>query len=232
VPTFQVASLNRQFDTLAKTDIASADCYRISLATLLGDEKVVLERIRNLEQNKYFEVARSQRFRYAGNRLQASTAFEMAKEALERPIQRPLAEVLETLSGVAAFRPGVALLQAAEKDQRVTQTSGAIPLTKEGARVLDVLGIDDKTVIAVIDEIGKLLWERRFMWMHMRPDIWVSPEDAVEPGLLIQYRLPLEPDAAADLGWDLSFRLAEKDLVRPGFALGFLGMLPSNVAKV
>jgi hypothetical protein len=228
--SWQIASLNRDIDKLAKTNVLIADCLRISLATLQGDDAAVTERMRNLELNGHASEAFAEQMRFAGNRLRASEFFALANKAIENPPSRPLHEILPSLVTTGAFRPASTILEKATKDGRVTQATADIQLVRDGARVLDALGIPDDVVAATVDEVGKLLWERKLLWLDSKANVWTSPAEASEQAVLMQYRVSISPVEAADLSWTLSERLAEKDLLRTGFAVAFLGSGEPHVA--
>lgn len=228
-PAFERAALLRDFDRLSKTDVVQADCLRATLATLEGDDALVLDRIRNLELNRAFEIARSEHVRFVANRLRGTEFLRLAREAVDRPLPHPLHSVIPSMTTLGAFRPARDAIEAANRQQRVAQATRDFRIAREGARVLDELGVSDEDMARAVDIIGEVFWAHRLIWVGYAADIWVSPAGSA-PKLLMQYRVQLSPPAAAELSWEIAARLDQDDLPLPGVSFGLLGTELDEVA--
>ncbi|MFM9427342.1 hypothetical protein RCH10_003798 [Variovorax sp. GrIS 2.14] len=222
LPRFERAALFRDLDRLARTNVVQADCLRATIATLEADDAVVEDRIRNLEMNGAPDMARSERVRFAANRLRASEFLPLVREAVHHPLPHALHEVLPSMVTIGAFHAARDALAEADRQQRVAHATPVFAIAREGARVLDELGVDDDAMARTIDVVGQVLWKHRLIWLTDHADVWTSPAGS-PPNLLLQYRVQLSPRAAADLSWEISSELAGVDLPPRGVSIGLLG---------
>lgn len=222
VPRFERALLLRDFDRLSKTNVVQADCLRATLAMLEGDDELVRDRIRNLELNKEYEIARSERVRFAANRLHGTEFLRFAREAVEKPLPHPLHMVIPSMATLGAFRPARAAIEAANRQQRVAQATPSFQAAREGARVLDELGVTDEAMARAVDIVGEVFWKHRLIWLGPSAELWVSLPGK-EPSLMLQYRVQLTPADAAELSWELAEALVHEDLPPTGISFGLLG---------
>lgn len=221
-PAFDRAALMRDVERLSKTNVLQADCLKVTIATLEGDDATVEDRIRNLELNRAFDIARAERVRFAANRLRGTEFLRYARDAVENPLPHPLHTVLPSMMTLGAFRPARDAIIVATKQQRVAKATPAFALAQEGSRVLDELGVADEDLARAVDVVGRVFWEHRLIWTGMGAEIRVSPPSS-PPSLLIQYGVQITPEAAAELSWQIAAELVDVDLVLPGIGIALLG---------
>ncbi|MET3371353.1 hypothetical protein ABIC89_000386 [Variovorax boronicumulans] len=94
---------------------------------------------------------------------------------------------------------------------------------REGADMMDRLNLSEKTTSLILDEAHGLLVSRGLIWLGSCPEISILEADQGGPAIYMGFSVMTPPKEAAELGWELSMRLATQDLDTQGLLISYQG---------
>lgn len=224
VDRLRILRVRSLIEQLQKTDRIEADIAAIDFETFFVNYEGAKRAIRNIAALGAKSKAVLTEFRVESNFLNATHALALAPKAISSPENYGLGQIFMSCVSIGAFQTVVDAVESANKEQRVITNDGCIPLARKAASVLRRLGVSEGDVAACIDVAGAMLQERRILWLNPTPDIHVVGDPEGEPGIAMEFRLPVSPAQASEMTWEWCEKLIDGDLYRPGVTFGFVGV--------
>ncbi|ATA55191.1 hypothetical protein CKY39_19715 [Variovorax boronicumulans] len=100
-----------------------------------------------------------------------------------------------------------------------------------GAAMMDQVKLTEATAGLIMDEAYGLLVSQGLVWLGSRPEITFLNAERGGPAIYMGLMLATTPKHAAELGWDLSIRLAERDLDMKGLLVSLQGTVLEPATK-
>lgn len=217
--------LREECRKLAATDVARADSIRAFIASVSGKRDDFDSAIRNLRLNNHHDRAVVEEFKdhvNFGRSVQALGLFEKLKSVSPKLINKM--DLARGLFAVGALQSAWAAIVEAEEHVAVTQFFGEITKVAKICRELDV---SDQQIISMQDVASDLLRSRDLFWIGDNTQVITLNKEDGGPALLIEYKIVATPDVAAELSWELTSRLIDKELDYSGVSVNFIGTLYS-----
>lgn len=211
-------------EKLQKTDRIEADIAATDFETFFVNYEGARRAIKNIAALGATGKAELTEFRVESNFLNGTRALELSAKAIASPGDYGLGKIFMSCVSVGAFQTVVDAVESANKEQRVIMNDGCIPIARRAASVLSRLGVSEAEVAACIDVAGAMLQERKILWLNPTPDIHVVGDAEGEPGIAMEFRLPVTAAQASDMTWEWCGKLIDADLYRAGVTFGFVGV--------
>ncbi|CAN7703132.1 hypothetical protein LJR066_005703 [Acidovorax sp. LjRoot66] len=209
---------------LSKTNLEAGNLILAKLGSLVGDDTEVERWCRNLELNHHLDTALHMRFHHYVNMGRATAGQDLLPKVIARRSDQNLLHLMHGAIALGAFTTANKTLEEALMRNEVLVGSAFIETIKSSAKVIAELGIEDSHIAKMFDEAGDILREARRNWASYALSIVALPSTRGGPAVSVEWPLSVSPAEAAQLTWELTGRLVDKDLDRPGFSLGFLGV--------
>lgn len=220
------AVLRQECTQLAATDVCLADGQRAFLASISERPEDYAAAIRNLKANRNFARAIFEEFKHAINRGYASQAYEMASSAIEasRHPSNNGADVCSALYSIGAFCSIDQHVKASAEQQMALGASPLIIKVKEVVAVMNQIGVSDLQIAQMLDVAGEFLREEHLLWAGDRPNVTTLTEEQGGPQILFEYFIGVTAKKAAELSWNLSERLIDREMDVQGVDICFVGI--------
>lgn len=221
--TMEFRRLVREAQDLAKEDVVVANCLEGLLVGLAGDDQGAERLFDNAAANGGVAEAKTSRLSHYANRMYCRRAHEVGLELLDKRHGIPFRLIAHRVLMTGGFH---AVAQAVERSQ---ERSEVLQLTKdiEGARVaaeiLDRLQIDDAYCVAVLDAFGEVIREHGLVWLDDFPALSGLMGVDDEYALMVNFSFAVSPAAAAEICWQFTDLLMQRNLDRPGFYVRAIG---------
>ena len=219
------ADLHDRAQTLAKLDVTRGNMYFAKLASAIGDTEQVERWCRNIDANNKPALAAHTRLHHFVNLGYATKGQELLPRIFSERGASNLASLASGAIAVGAFSAAHDALQTAKARGEELAMPEVIEKIHSAFQVVDSLGINDAEIARMYDEAGKIVREQRMNWASNSVSIVALQSSEGGPAISIEWPIMVTPTKAAQLTWDLTDRLVDMDLDRPGFSLGFLGLV-------
>ncbi len=221
---FKIRRIRSLIEQLQKTDRIDADRATADFETYFVNYGAAMRAVRNIAALGAIGEAALVEFRVEANFLNSTRALELSRRALAAPGEHSLGRLFFSCVSIGAFQTVVDTVDASIKEQRVIKNDACIPLSRKAASVLRTLGVTDADVAACIDVAGTMLQDRKLLWLSKAPDVHVVGADGGEPGLAMEFRLPVSAAQASEMTWEWCSKLIDSDLYKDGVTFGFVGV--------
>lgn len=218
------ADLLGRAEILARSDAAAASIYQAKLASVIGDAVQVERWCRNLELNKRLDLALHMRFHHYVNQGYASKGQEILPAVFAQRGDANLMSIARGALAVGAFSTAINAIDAAEGRQEKLMMTTLIDKIRPAHAVITDMGISDYEIGKMFDQAGHIIREGRMNWSSNNLSIIALSRSEGGPAMSVEWPIMVTPDEAARLTWQLTDRLVDHDLDRPGFSLGFIGL--------
>lgn len=209
---------------LAKLDVACANTIFAKLASSIGNSEEVERWCRNLELNNHRAQATHMRLHHFVNLGYASKAQQLLGNVFA---ERGAASITSLACGAiaaGAFSAAYEAIDAAEQRGEILAMQEVKEKIRSVALVIQELDIDDAHIGNMFDEAGEILRAQRKNWASNSVSIVALRGAQGGPAVSVEWPIMVNPAEAARLTWELTDRLVAKDLDRPGFNVGFIGL--------
>lgn len=216
--------LRQGLDEIARTDVRYADARRAYLASISGITEDFHAAIRNLKANRHLEDARLEEYGHLLNHGYASQAFCKAEAVLK---ERHLSHAVDIFTAVfsnGGFQLVDAYVSTASDRQEALNARPLFQKVKEVVQVMEQLTVSDLDIVKMKDVAGEILRENNRVWAGDSTQVTTLTSEQGGPQLLIEYFVGVTPSIAAQMSWDLTERLIDRELDKPGVSLNFLGI--------
>lgn len=224
VDRLKISRIRSLIERLQKINRIEADVATTDLETFFLNYDGAKRAIRNIALLGAGSKAAVTEFRIEANFLNATLALGFAPKVISDPGDYGLGEIFTSCVSIGAFQTVVDAIESANKGQRVIKNDGCIPIARKAASVLNRLGVSEAEVAACIDVAGAMLQEHQILWLNPTPDIHVVGDAEGEPGIAMEFRLPISAAQASDMTWEWCDKLIDADLYRAGVTFGFIGV--------
>ena len=224
VDDLKISKIRLLIERLQKVNRIEADIAAADLETFFVNYDAAKRAVRNIAVLGDKNKAELTDFRIESNFLNATRALAFSAKAISSPGDYSLGKIFMSCISIGAFQTVERAVESANKEQRVIMNDGCIPIARKAASVLNRLGVSEAEVAACIDVAGVMLQERKILWLNPSPDIHVVGEAEGEPGIAMEFRLPVSPAEASDMTWEWCDKLIDADLYRAGVTFGFVGV--------
>lgn len=218
------ADLHARAMELSKSDVSDGNLILAKLASVLGRDDEVERWCKNLEHNLYKEEAMHMRFQHFVNMGYASKGQKILPDIIANRSDQNLVHLMHGAIALGAFNAANTALESADMRNENLGPTGFIDKIKARHPVVLELGLDDSHIAKMFDEAGAILREIRMNWSSYDLSIISFPRSSGGPAMSVEWPVVLSPVEAAQLTWELTDRLVEKELDVPGFSIGFLGV--------
>lgn len=218
------SEIHAKAEALCKIDVEGGNLILAKLGSVIGNDAEVERWCRNLEYNHYKDTATHMRFHHYVNMGYATKGQNLLKSVIERRSDQDLLHLMHGVMAIGAFTAAKNALQDAEMRKEQLVSNDFVEKIKSTHHVVAELGIEDTHLAQMFDEAGAILRAAHRNWASYELSIIAIPRTAGGPALSVEWPVQVSPSEAARLTWELTDRLVEKDLDRPGFSLGFLGV--------
>lgn len=215
------SSYMRQLNELARVDVIGASVGKACLYLASGDEENFFKETRNIGLN--------------GDRAQeAFLNLKWKVSYLDNKGLEPFVESLEKFRGAVNLANAVkdtfflgkfsfAKRIIADSISRKEVLKGSWPDADKVLKVLDLAGVSEEHVSAMIAETGSLLRGLGYLAYGRSATLQILTEECDGPGISITYALEVSPEKAADINWLIAERMVETDLANPYVFLSVKG---------
>lgn len=224
VDRLKISRIRSLIEQLQKIDRIEADVATADFETFFVNYEGAKRAVRNIAALGAKNKAALTEFRIEANFLNATSALGLSAKAITSPEDYSLGKIFMACVSIGAFQTAVDGIEFANKEQRVITNDGCIPIARKAASVLKRLGVSDAEVAACIDVAGAMLQERKILWLNQTPDVHVVGDTDGEPGIAMEFRLPVSAAQASDMTWEWCDKLIDADLYRAGVTFGFIGV--------
>lgn len=224
VDRLRILKIRSLIERLQKVDRIEADIATADFETFFLNYEFAKRAVRNIAALGAKSTAELTEFRLEANFLNATLALALSAKAISAPGDYGLGKIFTSCMSIGAFQTVVDAVESANKEQRVIMNDGCIPTARKAASVLNRLGVSEAEVAACIDVAGVMLQERKILWLNPTPDIHVVGDEEGEPGIAMEFRLPVSAAQATDMTWEWCDKLIDADLYRAGVTFGFVGV--------
>ncbi len=222
---FLYRDLQKRALEFSRTDPEGGNLVLAKLASVIGDEEEVERWCTNLEHNHFADAATHMRFDHYVNSGQATKGLALLPGIVARRSDQNLVHLMHGAIAIGAFTAAKNALEAADMRQEVLVGAATfIEKVKSNQSVVAELGLEDSHLALMFDEAGAILREAHRNWASYELSVIAVPRSVGGPAMSVEWPVRVTPAEAAKLTWNLTDRLVEKDLDRPGFSLGFLGV--------
>lgn len=208
-------------DKLQRVDVFAGSRLKSDLYFLAGDYQQAEYYAQNIIKNGNRTLGVCQLLATFGNSGFATRGAALLSECL--------AVELGQINNVALHSTSCAgfleIVNAAESLRRAGGTfeQGELLMKAERAiAALEVLGVPQSRLQAMMDEAGSLLRANKLLWLNDTVDV-ITSSPGSSPFVSMRYRLAVSPARAAEMTWELAEKLAEKDLIASGVSVAFVG---------
>lgn len=215
--------LMKKCEDLQKTEVVKASLLRAFLNSSIGDFNEAERMLRNAELNGGVDEARIERFTHYANHGFALKGLSLVDDVFNYRNGNGLMELARAAVAVGAFRKVATAVRDSIKNNEVLNMTGLHRLACRAEGVMGQLGVSDAQLAAMLDVAGASLRSHSLLWETGLPDITVLEAEQGGPGLAFEYRVDVSPQEAAQMTWDLTEALVNRDLDLPNVAVGFLG---------
>lgn len=208
-------------DTLQRVDVYAGSALKSDLYFLAGDYAQAEYFAQNIIKNGNRALGASQLVAIFGNAGFASRGAAVLSEALAVELGQ-INNVVRHSMSCAGFSE---VVNAAANLRRAGGTfeQGELLMKAERAlAALEVLGVPQSRLQAMMDEAGSLLRANKLLWLNDTVDV-ITSSPGSSPFVSMRYRLAVSPARAAEMTWELAENLAEKDLIASGVSVAFVG---------
>ena len=218
------ADLHARATELSKSNVGDGNLILAKLASALGRDEEVERWCKNLEHNFYREQAMHMRFQHFVNTGYASKGQNLLPNIIANRSDQNLVHVMHGAIAMGAFNAANNALESADMRNENLGPTGFIDKIKARHPVVLELGLEDSRIAKMFDEAGAILRGIRMNWSSYDLSIIAIPRSSGGPAMSVEWPVALTPVEAAELTWQLTDRLVEKELDVPGFSIGFLGV--------
>lgn len=217
----QVSELLAKCDELQKAEPAVASLLKAGVFQLLGDISAVEYWARNAKALGMKNESSHMLLVAYANLGFASKAAEIFADVatVDKGMTNPCIFIGTSTGAFSAMCDASAALERAggtvERKDLVMQAA-------EVVEALERLAVPEASMRAVMDQAGKILRDRKLMWLNDNPDISVS-RLGESPFVAFNYRIAVSPSEAAEMTWELAMKLDELDLLPNRVTVGFIG---------
>lgn len=218
------ADLHARAMELSKTDVGNGNLFLAKLASVLGKDEEVERWCKNLERNLYREEAMHMRFQHFVNMGYASKGQNILPDIVANRSDQNLVHLMHGAIALGAFNAANNALENADMRHENLGPTDFIDKIKTHHPIVLELGLEDSRIAEMFDEAGAILRGNRMNWSSYDLSIIAISGSSGGPAMSVEWPVALTPVEAAELTWQLTDRLVEKDLDFPGFSIGFLGV--------
>lgn len=224
VDPYEISRIRSLIEQLQKVDRIKADIKTTDLETFFLNYEGAKRAIKNIAALGGRDEAASTDFRIESNFLNATNALGLSAKVISSPGNYGLGTLFMSCMSIGAFQTVVDAVESANKEQRVITNNGCIPIARKAASVMNRLGVSDAEVAACIDVAGAMLQARKILWLNQTPDIHIVGDKEGEPGIAMEFRIPVSAAQASDMTWEWCEKLIDANLYRAGVTFGFIGV--------
>lgn len=210
-------------DDFAKVDAVASNRLRAYIYSAIGQFDKFDAQITNMLHNNARHMAYFVQLLHHSIHFHGSKTLALLPRVIEGYPGFTLQDVLDNAFRVGAFQ---FVANQAEKITMENASPRMIALSevaKQAVKALSLMGVGDDHVVRMVDVFGALLDERRLTASIKEGYAFaVSPEFG-GPSLLMSYYVDLTPADAAELNWDLTDRLVEKNLANLNVSFNIVG---------
>lgn len=209
--------LVREAKDLAKTDVVAANCIEAVLQGTLGDDAEAERLFANAEANQGGAPVVQARISYLVNRMNFASAYQLGRELMASREGVPFHVLARSMLVAGAFQLIKNAIDRSQANSEVLHLTEEVNKARAAAVVLEKLQIADEHCVAVLDALGEVIRDRGLVWLNEVPEVSVLSDVDGESAVIMGFRFSVTPAMAAELAWEFTERLVDRNLDLPGF---------------
>ena len=221
VDPFALRSLRREIQELQRSDVLNAGALQCRLQSLMLDDDGLQATLRNMHLNNGSVMARLAEFADGALWLRAARVQGLFQQVIQDRVL-PLMQLANFGLRAGAIQALVGALDAAQARNEVLQMTSVVHTVRKSHVAMKQLSATDADFAPMLEVAGELLRERRIFPGWTAQIISTDLNDG-GPSVLMQYRLGISAEEAAEMNLELVDRLVDRNLDRPGLYVGFVG---------
>ncbi len=209
---------------LCRHQVINGNTILAHLSSVIGDFSEFERWVKNIKNNGGHGEAVHVEFMHYVNHGYAKKAQELLPEAATHREKVNLIDLLVGAYSVGAFISATDAIDRANVRGEVLMMTQLLDALRSAATVTKELDLTDREIGDMLDIAGEIIREHRMTWSSGKPTVIALDSAHGGPALSIDWRVYVSPAEAANLTWELTDRLVDRDLDRAGCSIGFSGV--------